>query len=47
LEVRGAWWRSDKYIVESQPWALGEKQDDESRSRLATILYTSAEPFAS
>ena len=33
----------DKYIVESQPWALGEKQDDESRSRLATILYTSAE----
>jgi methionyl-tRNA synthetase len=33
----------DKYIVETQPWALGEKQDDESRSRLATILYTSAE----
>src|SRR6202795_894006 len=33
----------DKYIVESQPWALGEKQDDESRSRLATILYNSAE----
>ncbi len=33
----------DKYIVESQPWALGEKEDDESRSRLATILYTSAE----
>ena len=33
----------DKYIVENQPWALGEKQDDESRSRLATILYTSAE----
>ena len=33
----------DKYIVESQPWALGEKQDDESRSRLATTLYTSAE----
>jgi methionyl-tRNA synthetase len=33
----------DKYIVESQPWALGEKQDDESRSRLGTILYTSAE----
>ncbi len=33
----------DKYFVESQPWALGEKQDDESRSRLGTILYTSAE----
>ena len=33
----------DKYIVENQPWALGEKQDEESRSRLATILYTSAE----
>ncbi len=33
----------DKYLVENQPWALGEKQDDESRSRLATILYTSAE----
>jgi methionyl-tRNA synthetase len=33
----------DKYIVETQPWALGEKQDDESRSRLATVLYTSAE----
>ena len=33
----------DKYIVETQPWALGEKTDDESRSRLATILYTSAE----
>jgi methionyl-tRNA synthetase len=33
----------DKYLVENQPWALGEKEDDESRSRLATILYTSAE----
>ncbi len=33
----------DKYIVENQPWALGEKHDDESRSHLATILYTSAE----
>jgi methionyl-tRNA synthetase len=33
----------DKYIVENQPWALGEKQDDESRSQLATTLYTSAE----
>ncbi|GAC1428112.1 MAG: methionine--tRNA ligase [Terriglobales bacterium] len=33
----------DKYIVENEPWALGEKQDEISRSRLATILYTSAE----
>ena len=33
----------DKYIVENEPWALGEKSDEESRSRLATILYTSAE----
>jgi len=33
----------DKYIVENEPWALGERQDEESRSRLATILYTSAE----
>ena len=33
----------DKYIVENQPWAQGEKQDDESRSQLATTLYTSAE----
>ncbi len=33
----------DKYIVESQPWAVAEKEDHDSRSRLATILYTSAE----
>ena len=33
----------DKYIVDNEPWALGEKQDEESRSRLGTILYTSAE----
>ncbi len=37
----------DKYIVDNEPWALGEKlgesQDEESRSRLATVLYTSAE----
>jgi methionyl-tRNA synthetase len=33
----------DKYIVENEPWALGEKQDEESRSRLATVLYTAAE----
>ncbi|MGA8865449.1 MAG: methionine--tRNA ligase, partial [Candidatus Sulfotelmatobacter sp.] len=33
----------DKYIVENEPWSLGEKQDEHSRSRLATVLYTSAE----
>jgi methionyl-tRNA synthetase len=33
----------DKYIVENEPWALGEKQDEENRARLATVLYTSAE----
>jgi methionyl-tRNA synthetase len=33
----------DKYIVENEPWSLGEKQDDESRARLATVLYISAE----
>src|SRR5260221_898835 len=33
----------DKYIVENEAWALDEKNDEESRSRLATVLYTSAE----
>jgi methionyl-tRNA synthetase len=33
----------DKYIVENEPWSLGEKQDEQSRARLATVLYTSAE----
>jgi len=33
----------DKYIVENEPWALGEKKDEDSRSRLATVLYTAAE----
>jgi methionyl-tRNA synthetase len=33
----------DRYIVENEPWALGERQDEESRSRLATVLYTAAE----
>ena len=33
----------DKYIVENEPWSLGDKQDEESRARLATVLYTSAE----
>ncbi len=33
----------DKYIVENEPWSLAEKQDENSRARLATVLYTSAE----
>jgi methionyl-tRNA synthetase len=33
----------NKYIVDTEPWTLGEQQDDTSRSRLGTILYTSAE----
>jgi len=33
----------DKYIVANEPWALGEKYDEDSRSRLATVLYTAAE----
>jgi len=33
----------DKYIVENEPWALAEKEDEHSRARLATVLYTSAE----
>jgi methionyl-tRNA synthetase len=33
----------DKYIVENEPWSLGEKDDEQSRARLATILYTCAE----
>src|ERR1700689_2603198 len=33
----------DNYIVENEPWTLGEKQDEDSRSRLATVLYTAAE----
>src|SRR6266852_2495421 len=33
----------DKYIVDNEPWALGEKRDEQSLARLATVLYTSAE----
>jgi methionyl-tRNA synthetase len=33
----------NKYLVENEPWTLGEKQDEVSRARLGTILYTSAE----
>jgi len=44
--LEGAWGlvaAVDKYIVENEPWSLGEKQDEQSRARLATVLYTSAE----
>jgi methionyl-tRNA synthetase len=33
----------DKYIVENEPWALAERNDESSRARLATVLYSSAE----
>ncbi len=33
----------NKYIVENEPWAVAERDDQDSRARLATILYTSAE----
>ncbi len=33
----------NKYIVENAPWAVAEKDDQESRGRLGTILYTAAE----
>ncbi len=33
----------NKYIVETEPWVVAEKADEESRARLGTILYTSAE----
>lgn len=33
----------NKYIVDTQPWVVAEKGDEESRARLATILYTAAE----
>ena len=33
----------DKYIVETHPWSVAEEQDSDSRARLGTILYTSAE----
>ena len=33
----------NKYIVENEPWAIAEKNDQDSRARLATILHTSAE----
>jgi methionyl-tRNA synthetase len=33
----------DSYIQDNEPWVLGDKQDQESRSLLATVLYNSAE----
>jgi methionyl-tRNA synthetase len=33
----------NKYIVENEPWVVAEKDDQESRARLGTILYTTAE----
>jgi methionyl-tRNA synthetase len=33
---------ADKYIVENEPWALGEK-GEEGRARLATVLHTATE----
>jgi methionyl-tRNA synthetase len=33
----------NKYIVENEPWALAEKQEQEHRARLGTVLYTAAE----
>ncbi|HZQ91898.1 MAG TPA: methionine--tRNA ligase [Terriglobales bacterium] len=33
----------NKYIVEHEPWALAEKPGNENRSRLADVLFTSAE----
>ena len=33
----------NKYLVETEPWALAEKNTDADRSRLATVLYTAAE----
>ncbi|MGH9534329.1 MAG: methionine--tRNA ligase [Terriglobales bacterium] len=33
----------NRYLVECEPWALAEKPDAESRSRLATVLHFAAE----
>lgn len=33
----------NKYIVDTEPWSVAEKADDDGRARLATILYTAAE----
>jgi len=44
--LEGAWAlvaAVNKYIAENEPWAVAERDDQDSRARLATILYTSAE----
>src|SRR6185312_614735 len=33
----------NKYLVEQEPWIVAEKEGEENKARLATILYTSAE----
>ncbi len=33
----------NKYIVENEPWAVAERDDKDSKARLATILHTSVE----
>ena len=33
----------NRYLVENEPWSLADKEDEASRARMATILYTSAE----
>lgn len=33
----------NKYLVDQEPWIVAEKQGEEDRARLATILYTAAE----
>jgi methionyl-tRNA synthetase len=33
----------NKYLVETEPWALAERETQDDRSRLATVLYTAAE----
>ena len=33
----------NKYLVEQEPWIVAEKEGEENRARLATILYTATE----
>ncbi|MBI4442375.1 MAG: methionine--tRNA ligase, partial [Acidobacteria bacterium] len=33
----------NKYLVETEPWSLAEKENGDGRARLGTILYTAAE----
>jgi len=33
----------NKYIVENEPWAVAEREDSDSKARLATILHTAVE----